>query len=82
MRHKNSEKEERQEMTKYIYSVPDCPRCDKLKDKYKAGRVSFVERSGGRLGKDPRMFDLIDKEAFLKIQMQNQMFPVEVEMEV
>ncbi len=68
-------------MIKYIYSVEDCPKCEKLKDKYKNGRVSFIERRGDRLANDPRIFDLIDKEAFLQLQMQNLTFPVDIDYE-
>ena len=65
--------------SKYIYSVEDCPRCETLKNKYREGRVSFSERRGDRLANDPRMFDSIDKEAYIQLQMQNLTFPVEVD---
>lgn len=64
---------------KYVYSKPMCSACDALKNKYKEGGVIFVERSGERLDLDPRMYDDIDKEAFMTLQMQNLTFPVEVD---
>lgn len=64
---------------KYIYSMDMCSACDALKKRYKEGGVEFSERSGERLKLDPRIFDEIDKEAFLTLQMQNLTFPVELD---
>ncbi len=64
--------------SKFIYSIEDCPKCEMLKAKYRAANISFSSRKSDRLGSDPRMFDAIDKEAFLQLQMQNLTFPVEV----
>lgn len=68
-----------QKTTKYIYTKPMCSACDALKEKYKSQHISFQERSGDRLDLDPRIFDKIDEEAFLVLQMQNLTFPVEVD---
>jgi hypothetical protein len=74
---------ERSEMSnhplKVIYSMPMCSACEALKQKYVDEHVLFQERNGDRLKNDPRIFDDIDKEAFMVLQMQNQEFPVEVE---
>jgi hypothetical protein len=76
--------EKRQGMTqgtiKYIYSMSMCSACEALKEKYREGHIAFQERPGERLQNDPRIFDEIDKEAFLVLQMRGQMFPVEIEM--
>jgi hypothetical protein len=64
---------------KYIYSKDMCSACDSLKNKYKEGGVEFVERDGDRLDLDPRLYDDIDREAFLILQMQNLTFPVELD---
>jgi hypothetical protein len=63
---------------RYVYSKPMCSACDSLKKKYKEGGVEFVERSGERLDLDPRLYDDIDRKAFITLQMQNLTFPVEV----
>jgi hypothetical protein len=56
-----------------------CSACEDLKKKYREGGVKFIERSGARLKLDPRIFDNVDEEAFLALQMQNLTFPVEVD---
>ena len=56
-----------------------CSACDQAKAGLRNGRISFVERSGDRLDLDPKIFDDIDKEAFLKLQMQNLTFPIELD---
>jgi hypothetical protein len=68
-----------QKTTKYIYTKAMCSACDALKKKYKDQHISFQERSGDRLDLDPRIFDEIDKEAFLQLQMQNLTFPIELD---
>ncbi len=65
--------------TKYIYSKEMCSACDELKKEYKEQGVRFIERNGDRLDNDPRIFDDIDKEAFMNLQMQNLTFPVEID---
>ncbi len=64
---------------KYIYSMADCPKCDKLKYGLKQNHISYVERRGERLNGDTRLMDNIDKEAHLQLQMQNLTFPVEID---
>jgi hypothetical protein len=66
---------------RYVYTKPMCSACDTLKHGYRSDSVTFQERSGDRLGNDPRIFDDIDREAFMVYQMQNQTFPVVVEIE-
>ncbi len=66
-------------MAKYVYSKKMCSACDKLKEKLRANGTTFVERNGDRLDLDPRIFDPIDKEAFLQLQMQNLTFPIEID---
>jgi len=61
--------------------MPMCSACEALKKKYRAEHISFQERRGERLDNDPRIFDEIDKEAFLVLQMQNLTFPVELDVE-
>ncbi len=67
--------------TIYIYTMEECPACDKLKKDLKEAHITFQERKGDRLNLDPRIFDDIDREAFLALQMQNLKFPVRVEIE-
>jgi hypothetical protein len=64
---------------KYIYTKDMCSACEALKHKYKEGGVPFVERDGDRFDLDPRLYDNIDVEAFLILQMQNLTFPVEID---
>ncbi len=66
-------------VTTYIYTMEMCPACDKLKKDLKESHTTFQERKADRLHLDPRIFDDIDKEAFLVLQMQNLKFPVRVE---
>jgi hypothetical protein len=58
-----------------------CGACEAIKKKYRDDHIDFTERSGDRLKNDPRIFDDIDKEAFMILQMQNQTFPVGLEVE-
>ncbi len=62
---------------KFIYTSEDCPKCEKLKKKYKAEGVRFEERSADRI-KQPE--DEVDREALVQASMQNMELPVEVEM--
>ncbi len=64
---------------KYIYSMPDCPKCEARKKMLMDASVTFVERKGDRLSMDTRIMDKIDKEAHLQLQMQNLTYPVEVD---
>ena len=61
---------------KYVYTAPDCPKCESLKRKYKAEGVRFVERSADRI-KQPE--DDIDRDALVQASMQNMELPVEVD---
>ncbi|GAN33821.1 MAG: hypothetical protein DYG83_14530 [Candidatus Brocadia sp. AMX2] len=60
---------------KYIYTAPDCPKCESLKKKYRAEGIQFVERNADRI-KQPE--DGIDQEALVLASMQNMELPVEV----
>lgn len=62
----------------YIYSKKMCSACDALKTELENEGTAFVERDGDRLNNDPRIFDDIDKEAFIQLQIQNLTFPVVV----
>ena len=64
---------------KYIYSMPDCPKCDKRKTYLRENHINFFERKGDRLNGDTRLMDDIDREAHLQLQMQNLTFPVEID---
>ena len=64
---------------KYIYSMSDCPKCDKRKTYLRENHINFFERKGDRLNGDTRLMDKIDKEAHLQLQMQNLTFPVELD---
>ncbi len=80
VRYKTSEKEERPEMTtKYIYSVEGCPRCKSLRDKYRESNIAFIERNADRLSLDPRIFDVVDKEAYTQLLRNNMTYPVEID---
>lgn len=61
---------------KYIYTAPDCTKCEFLKKKYKTEGIQFVERSADRI-KQPE--DKVDQEALIQASMQNMELPVEVE---
>lgn len=67
--------------TIYIYTMEECPACTNLKQGLKDAHIPYQERKGDRLNLDPRIFDDIDREAFLVLQMQNLKFPVRVEIE-
>ena len=56
-----------------------CSACAALKKKLKEEGIRFIDRNGDRLDLDPRIFDSVDKEAFLQLQMQNLTFPVEID---
>lgn len=63
----------------YLYSKEFCSACEKRKVELMEGAGQFIMRDADRLDNDPRIFDEADKEAFLKLQMQNLTFPVEVD---
>jgi glutaredoxin len=64
---------------KYIYTAEDCPKCETLKEKYRADGVEYVERDAGRLKKPSDDRDEIDIEAFVQLSMQNMVLPVEID---
>lgn len=64
---------------KYIYTSPDCSRCDSRKKDLKANSIEYVEREADRLKRPPDDRDDIDVEALVLLAMQNQILPVEVE---
>lgn len=61
---------------KYIYTSPDCPNCETLKNSYKKNNTNFEERSSDRI-KNPQ--DFIDQEALIQASLQNMTLPVEIE---
>jgi hypothetical protein len=63
---------------RYIYSMTDCPKCERLKQDLRGNHTTFVERSGDRFKGDIRLLDDIDKKAFLQLQMQNLTFPIDI----
>ncbi len=63
---------------KYIYTAPDCPKCETLKESYKAQNIEYVERDAERLKKPADDRDNIDVEAFVQLSMQNMILPVEI----
>lgn len=63
---------------KYIYTAPDCPKCETLKESYKAQNIEYVERDADRLKKPTDDKDDIDVEAFVQLSMQNMILPVEI----
>lgn len=65
---------------KYIYSKSMCGACIALKKKYDDEGIEYVERDGSRLQKPADNSDEIDREGLVQLAMQNQVFPVEVEM--
>ena len=64
---------------KYIYTAPDCPKCESLKESYKTQSVEFVERDAERLKNPALDRDDIDIEAFVQLSMQNMVLPVEID---
>jgi len=68
-------------MIKYIYTMPFCSECIKLKKKYKEEGIDFIERDGSRLKNIPIDVDDIDRQAMVVLSMQNLTFPVEVEVQ-
>jgi glutaredoxin len=63
---------------RYIYTAPECPKCESLKDKYITQGVEYIERDADRLKNPAIDRDDIDVEAFVQLSMQNMVLPVEV----
>ncbi len=63
---------------KYIYTAPGCPKCETLKESYKAQSIEYVERDAERLKKPAHDRDIIDVDAFVQLSMQNMILPVEI----
>ncbi|ODS33406.1 MAG: glutaredoxin [Candidatus Scalindua rubra] len=64
---------------KYIYTAPECPKCESLKEKYKAQSIEYIERDAERLKNPSHGRDNVDVEAFVQLSMQNMILPVEVD---
>ena len=64
---------------KYIYTSPDCPKCEALKDRCKTQSIEYVERDADRLKNPANDRDDIDVEAFVQLSMQNMVLPVEID---
>ncbi|MFQ5964466.1 MAG: hypothetical protein ACE5KZ_09300 [Candidatus Scalinduaceae bacterium] len=64
---------------KYVYTAPECPKCETLKGKYKTQGVKYIERDAERLQKPAEDRDDIDIEAFVQLSMQNMVLPVEID---
>lgn len=63
------------QMTTYVYTTDNCPRCIELKKEYDKCGVVYVERSADRI-KSPQ--DETDREALVQASMQNMELPVVV----
>jgi glutaredoxin len=63
---------------RYIYTTPECPKCESLKDKYITQGLEYIERDADRLKNPAIDRDDIDVEAFVQLSMQNMVLPVEV----
>ncbi len=64
---------------KYIYTAPECPKCESLKEKYKAQSIEYIERDAERLKNPSHDRDNVDVEAFVQLSMQNMILPVEID---
>ncbi len=67
----------------YVYTAPNCPRCDELKKKLNTQGIVFEERDGERLSKPStcppeKPQDNIDIDAFVQLSIQNMVLPVQV----
>ena len=56
-----------------------CSACIALKKKYDKDGVEYIERDGNRLSTPDGRKDQVDVDAFVQLNMQNMVFPVEVE---
>ncbi|MEE9259974.1 MAG: hypothetical protein V3U40_02535 [Candidatus Scalindua sediminis] len=63
---------------RYIYTAPECPKCESLKERYKTQGLEYIERDADRLKNPTIDRDDIDVEAFVQLSMQNMILPVEV----
>jgi glutaredoxin len=63
----------------YLYTAPDCPKCDSRKKDLKANSIEYIERDANRLKRPADDYDDIDKDAIVQLAMQNQILPAEVE---
>ena len=63
---------------KYIYTAPDCPKCETLKESYRAQSIEYIERDAERLKNPAYDRDDVDVEAFVQLSMQNMILPVEI----
>ena len=64
---------------KYIYTAPECPKCDSLKERYQSQGVEYVERDADRLKNPSHDRDDVDIDAFVQLSMQNMVLPVEID---
>ena len=64
---------------KYIYTAPECPKCESLKESYQTQSIEYVERDAERLKNPAQDRDDIDIEAFVQLSMQNMVLPVEID---
>lgn len=60
----------------YVYTTPNCLRCDNVKAKLKANKSIFEERSSDRI-KSPQ--DEIDREAMIEASFINMQLPIVIE---
>lgn len=61
----------------YLYTNSSCPKCDKLKEKYRLENTQYIERDASRI-KTPE--DEIDREALIQASLQNMELPVIVDL--
>ncbi|GIK15006.1 MAG: hypothetical protein BroJett002_37130 [Candidatus Brocadia sinica] len=62
----------------YLYTNSNCPKCEKLKEKYRLENTQYVERDASRI-KTPE--DEIDREALIQASLQNMELPVIIDMD-
>ena len=63
---------------RYIYTAPECQKCESLKERYRTQGLEYIERDADRLKNPAIDRDDIDVEAFVQLSMQNMVLPVEV----
>lgn len=64
----------------YLYSKPMCSACIAQKKEYEENGIEYKERDADRLATTPDNLDEVDREAHVKLNMQNMKLPVIVEM--
>lgn len=64
---------------KYLYTAPDCPRCETRKKELNDAQIVFEIRSADRLKTPANDRDEIDVDAFVKLSQQNMLLPVEID---